>query len=281
MSRTNPMGLPVAAPNDTQPDAPLPRSTSPGLAPVAVNAVEPPTVGGAVPEAVLDGLDDAFDGRPRVRVVETAETHGENGARYAAVATAVARERVKTEPNAKILVASTTVPVEPADGHELARAARERLDAIIENEQARQRRRAPTAVSTHEKKRRGVIVGLGLLAAAIVLLLVVAGIVIGRSNGVAPAGSGVATSTSMAMPLASTAPEATIAAPSVPSVVAPPVSASAEKPHHKPTTPVVATAPTPAKSADVPTPPPTPPTAPTAPAPTPTPRATNPNVPIF
>jgi len=262
------MGLPLAAPNDTQPDGPLPNVTAPGISAHAVTEVDPPREAApaapAVPDAVLDGLEDAFDGRPRVRVVETPETHGQNGARYAGLGVAVARERVKTEPNAKIMVAPTTAPLEPhISGLELRRAARERLDAIVEDEAARDRRRAPTAVSTHEKKRRTLLVALGVLAGLVVLMLVVSGILIGRTHPVPPSPSAqpsaAASAPSVAPPVSLGV--ATVSAPAAPVSAAVPSSGlSAKKPHPA--------APLPSPSVSTPAPV-APPSAPPTPVPTP------------
>ncbi len=105
MSRTDPFafGVPPRNPNDTVPDPP-PEQPASGVTPAAAARV--------VPDDILDSMENGLGGRPRVNVVETPETHGENGARYAGVGVAVPRERVNTEPLSNIIVAKTPEPAE-------------------------------------------------------------------------------------------------------------------------------------------------------------------------
>ena len=104
MSRTDPFafGVPPHNPNDTVPDPP--KEPASGVTPAAAARL--------VPDAILDSMENGLGGRPRVNVVETPETHGENGARYAGMGVAVPRERVNTEPLSNIIVAKTPEPAE-------------------------------------------------------------------------------------------------------------------------------------------------------------------------
>lgn len=233
MSGTDP-GPGPRLPTDTEVDPPKPAERHEPASGVSRAVRE-------VPTDLLDEMEEDLGGRPRVHVIETAETHGENGARYAAIGAGVPRERVKTEPNAKILVAPTTVPLEPVDGRALQKEAAERLKAIVEAEEARSRRRAPTEVSTHEKKRRFSLTAVGLLVGAIVIALLVGGMIIGKlaEEGKAkPTPSGVAsTPASVAPPsipsepmTVNPQPTATLISPP-PSSTAAATSASGAKPH--------------------------------------------------
>lgn len=116
MSRTDPFafGVPPHNPNDTVPDPP-PEQPASGVTPAAAARV--------VPDDILDSLENGLGGRPRVNVVETPETHGENGARYAGVGVAVPRERVNTEPLANIIVAKTPEPAEHSSTKDVDSAA--------------------------------------------------------------------------------------------------------------------------------------------------------------
>lgn len=238
MSRTDPMGLPAPADGDTLADPPRSsRRTDPGLSPALAHTtdVDPPRPApvAPVPDDVLARMDEALGGRPRVRVVETPETHGENGARYAGVGAGVRRERVKTEPTANIIVAkSGDLPTEP--GRPLVREASPRVvedAASVDSDEDRERRRAPTRVSTHEARRRRRWMFAGVLVALVALGLVLAGILLGRRTETpAPNATATATATASTSVAPGPAPPAAVIVPPLPakpSAVAPP-SATAE-----------------------------------------------------
>ena len=108
MSRTNPGGL-EAEPSSAGP--PTEKTAAPVAPESGVSGVT--RAAREVPTAFLSEMEESLGGRPKVNVVETSETHGEHGARYAGVGVAVPRERVATEPLANIIL-SKTVPPEHA-----------------------------------------------------------------------------------------------------------------------------------------------------------------------
>lgn len=277
MSGTDP-GPGPRLPADTQVDEPKPAERKEPASGVSRAVRE-------VPADVLDELDEDLGGRPKVHMIETAETHGENGARFATVGSPAAREQVKTQPNAKILVASTTVPPSgPLDGKALQREAAARMKAIVDDAEERARRRAPTEIDTREKKRRLSMTFWGLLIGAIVIALLVGGMAIHKCAQEAKTPTGAPSTSSGPTPTAPTlvVPSATSVSTPTATLVSPPPSSTAPvpsatvkaKPGH--TGPVTTAAPGVSTTSAPPAP-----SAPVPPASSPAPRATNPNVPIF
>lgn len=257
MSRTDP--FPFGAP--TQPEQVKP-SNEPPTAPAS--GVSPAaTPARVVPDEFLSAMEASLGGRPKVGVVETPETHGENGARYAGVGIAVPRERLATEPNANVIVAvptdTATAPSPtdrvgssvaqeelkpPPSTHEEYVAGRDAR--AIQIEAAKRvaslaanvgtvpvRRNEPTRASSREKRRVATAV---LLGVALAVFLLVSAVLFLRNRAprfdpqpLAGPTSASAPTPSVSGPMAPTSsgltPSLLSSSPSAPTVSAPTVSA--------------------------------------------------------